>query len=231
MKKRLLIIPARKGSQRIKNKNIKKFKKKPIIGYPINAAKKSKLFKKIIVSTNSKKIKLIVNKLGAEVINLRPVKLSKNTTPVFDVIKHEYLNIKKELGKFDEIWCILPCTPLLTFKDLMRVSKEIDKKKKLPLISIAKYPAPIEWSYKMKKKNKLIPLNKRKNLKSSKSFKDKFYDAGAFYVFDEKTLLNTKTINLYSEFYGHLMPYEKVIDIDDMEDWKTAIKLKNLDSN
>ena len=55
--KRLLIIPARGGSKRIKNKNIKKFKKKPIIYYTINSAVKSKLFNKIHVSTESNLIK------------------------------------------------------------------------------------------------------------------------------------------------------------------------------
>ena len=52
----LCIIPARGGSKRIKNKNIKKFFGKPIIYYSIIAAKKSKCFDKIIVSTENKNI-------------------------------------------------------------------------------------------------------------------------------------------------------------------------------
>ena len=55
MKKRLLIIPAKGYSKRIKEKNIKKFHGKPIISYTLSTAKKSKLFKKIHVSTESKK--------------------------------------------------------------------------------------------------------------------------------------------------------------------------------
>ena len=50
------VIPARKGSKRIKNKNIKSFLGKTIINYSISEAKKSKIFKEIIVSTNSSKI-------------------------------------------------------------------------------------------------------------------------------------------------------------------------------
>ena len=63
----IAIIPARAGSKRIKNKNIKLFRGKPIIYYSINAAKKSKIFQKIIVSTDSEKIKKISEKYGAEV--------------------------------------------------------------------------------------------------------------------------------------------------------------------
>ena len=63
----IAIIPARSGSKRIKNKNIKLFCGKPIIYYSINEAKKSKIFQKIIVSTDSEKIKKISEKYGAEV--------------------------------------------------------------------------------------------------------------------------------------------------------------------
>ena len=56
MKKAICIIPARSGSKRIKNKNIRIFHNKPIIYYSIRSAKKTKLFNKIYVSTDSKKI-------------------------------------------------------------------------------------------------------------------------------------------------------------------------------
>ena len=61
----IAIIPARGGSKRIKNKNIKTFYRKPIISYAIKCAKDSKLFNKIIVSSDSKKITSIAKKYGA----------------------------------------------------------------------------------------------------------------------------------------------------------------------
>ena len=87
MKNRILIIPARKGSTRIKNKNIKKFNGKPIISYSIIAAQKSKLFNKIHVSTNCKKIKRVSTHYGVKFDFYRPEKLSKNKVPIFDVLK------------------------------------------------------------------------------------------------------------------------------------------------
>ena len=74
----ICIIPARGGSNRIKNKNIKKFNGKPIIGIVLKNLKKSKLFKKIIVSTDSKKISDLSKKYGADLILRRNKKLSKN---------------------------------------------------------------------------------------------------------------------------------------------------------
>ena len=48
---RLAIIPARSGSKRLKNKNIKLFNKRPMIFWTINAAKQSKIFDYIFVSS------------------------------------------------------------------------------------------------------------------------------------------------------------------------------------
>ena len=53
----IAIIPARSKSKRIKNKNIKLFHGKPIIYWAIKSALKSKIFDKVIVSTDSKRIK------------------------------------------------------------------------------------------------------------------------------------------------------------------------------
>ena len=54
MNKTICIIPARSGSRRIKDKNIKSFFGKPIIYWVIKAAKESKCFDKILVSSNNK---------------------------------------------------------------------------------------------------------------------------------------------------------------------------------
>ncbi|KKK75930.1 hypothetical protein LCGC14_2868820, partial [marine sediment metagenome] len=52
----LAIIPARGGSKGLKDKNIAPLCGKPLISYTIEAAIESKVFDKIIVSTDSSKI-------------------------------------------------------------------------------------------------------------------------------------------------------------------------------
>ena len=73
--KNIALITARGGSKRIKNKNIINFFGKPLIAYSIIAAKKSKLFSKIFVTTDSIRIKKIANKYGAETPFLREKKI------------------------------------------------------------------------------------------------------------------------------------------------------------
>ena len=69
--KKIAIIPARGGSKRIPNKNIKTFFGKPIIAYAIEAAIKSGLYDEVIVSTDSKKIANVAIQYGAIVPFLR----------------------------------------------------------------------------------------------------------------------------------------------------------------
>ena len=56
------IIPARSGSKGVKNKNIKKINNKTLIEIAYLAAKKSKIFTEIIVSTDSDKYKKLLEK-------------------------------------------------------------------------------------------------------------------------------------------------------------------------
>lgn len=58
------MIPARGGSKRIPRKNIKDFHGKPMIAWSIEAAQKSSIFSKIIVSTDDNEIADIAKKNG-----------------------------------------------------------------------------------------------------------------------------------------------------------------------
>ena len=117
---RLLIIPARGNSKRIKNKNIKKFNGNPIIFYTLETAIKSKLFKKIHVSTDSKKIAKIIKYKKLSMDFYRPRHLSGDKVGIIDVIKHVVEQFKKVNKIFDEIWCMTPCAPLVNLKDLLK---------------------------------------------------------------------------------------------------------------
>ena len=91
------IIPARGGSKRFPQKNIKLLNGKPLIAYPIEAAKKSKFVKEVYVSTDCKKIAYIAKKYGAKVPYLRSKKLSNDYVTadlaVADMVKKLRLNL------------------------------------------------------------------------------------------------------------------------------------------
>lgn len=111
----LAIIPARKGSKRVKNKNRKLFNGKPLIEYTIEEAKKSKYIDDIIVTTNDE---IIYNlcKYHNVIANKRPSKLCKDDTPSQKVIDY----IKTLYPSYDAYVLLQPTSPL-------RNAKHIDK--------------------------------------------------------------------------------------------------------
>ena len=86
------IIPARSGSKRIKNKNIKSFMGKPIIAYSIEAAKAANIFDRIIISSDSEEIIDVSLQYGAEAPFLRPAELSDDFCGLKQVFDHAVSN-------------------------------------------------------------------------------------------------------------------------------------------
>lgn len=114
--KKVALIPARGGSKRIPNKNIKDFCGKPIIAYPICTALESRLFDEVIVSTDSHLIAQISIDYGAKVPFMRPDSLSDDFTPTIPVAQHAIKQL--ELEKNDLLCVIYPTTPLLRAQTL-----------------------------------------------------------------------------------------------------------------
>ena len=80
------ITPARGGSKGIPRKNIKELCGKPLIAWTIEAAKRSKLLGRYVVSTEDKEIAEVARRYGAEVVH-RPPELAKDDTPTLPVLQ------------------------------------------------------------------------------------------------------------------------------------------------
>ena len=89
MKKKIIaLIGIRAGSKSLKNKNIHKFRNKPLVYWIIQAAKQSKLIDRIIVSTDSDKYRKLCLSFGVEVPFLRPKRISGGRALEIDYILH-----------------------------------------------------------------------------------------------------------------------------------------------
>ena len=111
----LAIIPARKGSKGIKNKNFKLFNGKPLIYWTLKSAKKSKYLDKILVSTDSKKIQNFCIKNNVLSPFIRPKKISHSKARAHDVILHTIKFLKNNYSyKPDAVVYLQPTSPLRT---------------------------------------------------------------------------------------------------------------------
>ena len=93
-KKILAVVMARSGSKGLKNKNILKINKIPLIGHAGKISKKIKLIDKCIISTDSRKYGNIAKKYGMHFFFLRNKKLSGSKVPDHLVLKDTYKSRK-----------------------------------------------------------------------------------------------------------------------------------------
>tara|TARA_B100001057_G_scaffold362511_1_gene365083 strand:+ start:7269 stop:7955 length:687 start_codon:yes stop_codon:yes gene_type:complete len=217
--KTLAIVPARGGSKRLKNKNIKFFFGKPILQRTFNIIKKSGLFDKIILTTDSVKIRNIGKKIGFDLILNRDKKLANNKATTLSVIKD---TISKHNNKeFKFVCCIYPCNPLLQTSDLKKTFNKIKKIKKKFIFPVCEYPHPLERAFYLAGKKKNINfINKENANKNTQNFKKKYHDAGQFYWGKRLTWLNSRSI--HNNAVGYEIPKFRAVDIDDYSDWKKA---------
>lgn len=114
----LALIPARAGSQRIKDKNIQPLAGLPLIAYTIQAASCSKYITRIIISTDSKKIATIANQFGAETPFLRPKFISQHNSTELQLFRHAITALEKQHYHPDLIVKLFPTSPFRTSKHI-----------------------------------------------------------------------------------------------------------------
>ena len=155
----IALIPARSGSERVKNKNILNFFGHPLLAYAINSAVKTNLFDKIIVSTDSNHYAKIANYYGAEIPFLRPKKISTSISSDYSWIKYTLSKLANKKIIFDYFFILRPVNPFRTSKTIIRAWKFFRKKKNISLRAVElcdQHPAKM-WSLR---KGFIFPLIK-----------------------------------------------------------------------
>ncbi len=219
----IAIIPARKYSKRIKNKNILKIKGKMIFDYTLDAAKKSKKISKIIVSTDIEKL---LKKDSERILySQRPKNLCQDNSSTESVISYT-VSYYKDIFKKNKTYIVLlqPTSPLRNCQDIDSAIKFYEDGGYDSLFS----------SYKRKlflweqSKNKLKPLNY--NLKKrlrSQFMKNIVIENGAIFIFSYNGFVINKN-RLYGKIGTFVMDSKNSIDIDEKDDLRV---LKSLIDN
>lgn len=117
----LALIPARSGSMRVPNKNIRPLAGHPLIAYTIAAALESKIYNHIVVSTDSQLIREISVYYGAEAPFLRPAELATSVSPDIEWIKHALSQLKEY---YDTFTILRPTSPFRSAGTIRRAWKQ-----------------------------------------------------------------------------------------------------------
>ena len=219
----ICLIPARSGSKRIKNKNIKNFFGKPIISYTIKTAINSKLFDKIFVSTDSEKIANISKKNGAEVPFIRPKSISNDHASDKDVIDHFLKYAFKNKININYLCYIYPINPLIKISTLKKCKNLLINSNCKKVMTVGEFSYPIQRAL-VEDSNKAIKfretINKKKRSQELKTF---FHDAGQCYWFNLKKDKKIKNITK-----AVILKQFEFLDVDTLEDFNNLKKIYKL---
>jgi CMP-N,N'-diacetyllegionaminic acid synthase len=221
----LAIIPARKNSKRIKNKNKILLKKKKLIEHTFIVAKKSKLFTQILLTTDDKEIIKLSKKYNILAPWVRPKEISGDFTPSYKAIIHAYDWYKKNYEKIDGIFVLQPTSPFRKIKTLAEMIKIFVKNNKKSVINVSKCNEHPEWMVKLKG-NRMLPYISKKYFTTGSQSLDKLYKInGLGYLIDPLILKREKTLIPKNSIPCVNNSKIESIDIDDVQDYLIAKKI------
>ncbi len=219
----IAIIPARKGSKRIKNKNVIKICDVKLIDYTIRSAENCKDIKKVIVVTNIKE--LLKRQNSKKIIYLsRPDSVSKDHSSTESTIINIF-NKYQKLFDNSNLVILQPTSPLRNSKDISTALNLFKKNKFDSLFS-----GYVEKSFVWKTANKkILPVNYNplKRPRSQK-YNGSIIENGAIYIAKTNFFLRYKC-RLFKKIGCYLMPKHRSLEIDvkkDLEIVKAYIKYR-----
>ena len=194
----LALIPARKNSRRLPNKNKIIFFNKPLFLWSIDIAKKIPEICDILISTDDNEILKISKKAGILAPWLRPKRLSSINATSIDMALHALNWYEKNISKIDGFFLLQPTTPFRSKKFLKKAIKIFEKNNKKPIISVSKI------------------LNKQKFKKPTIN--------GSFYLTSPKHFRKHKNFSKKNFYPILIKKKQECIDINTKEDLNLALK-------
>lgn len=218
----IAIIPARGGSKRIPRKNIRSFCGKPIISYSIECALQSKLFDRVMVSTDDEEIKQVAEACGAEVPFIRSEAAANDTATLQAVIK-EVLASYQEIGQsFSYCCCLLPTAPLIKSDMIITGYKTLLEDQETDMVvPIAPFSYPLQRSLRLQEG--FIKMTYPEYVNTPSNGLEHFYhDIGQFYWVRPEFILSNPPGLLLGRCKPLVVSPVDIQDIDTEEDWEIA---------
>ena len=213
------LIPAKKNSQELKNKNLKKLNNLSLFELAILGAKKSKFIKKIYLSSDSSEILKKAKKYKIDLIKRKKF-LSTNSAPANSLILDFIKNHLKNDYKNTIIVYLQPTSPFRNNNHIDAAIRHFIKKKFRSVISV--FENKNFFKSFNKNKDTLTPLFNNKLVTNNRQNLKKIYSSnGAIYIFYANDLLKRKKLTFDKSGY-YLMNKIDSIDIDDKKDYELA---------
>jgi pseudaminic acid cytidylyltransferase len=215
------IITARGGSKRIPRKNIRPFRGKPMLAWPLEAALACGRFDEVMASTDDAGIAHIARQHGAAVPFLRSARTADDFATTSDVLVEVLESYRSRGRTFDTACCIYPAAPFVTAKSLIEAGDRLQAGPFDVVMPVTAFGYPI-WRSLRRDEAGRIELNWPENLnRRSQDLPPAYHDAGQFYWFRVEPFLRSRVL-MGANSGSIVLPETHVQDIDNESDWAMA---------
>lgn len=218
---KIAIIPARGGSKRIPRKNIKDFCGKPMIAWSIEAAAKTELFDRILVSTDDAEIAAVAKIWGAEVPFMRPAELSDDHTGTIAVVSHAIRWLHEQGQATSAVCCIYATAPFVRAEDIRAALSKLEDEGWQYVFPVTTFGFPIFRAMEKRPKGGVKMFFPEHFTTRSQDLPEAIHDAGQFYWGLSSAWLDNRRI-FDRDSSTILLPRWRVQDIDTPDDWERA---------
>jgi CMP-N,N'-diacetyllegionaminic acid synthase len=160
--KTLALIPARSGSKRVPDKNIRLLAGHPLIAYTIAAALQSRIFSCVVVSTDSEQYAEVSRYYGAEVPFFRPPEFAGDLSPDIEWVRYTLKSLSDAGRKYDCFSILRPTSPFRQAETIQRAWQEFlaaDGIDSLRAVEKCKQHPGKMWVIRGKRMTPLLPLS------------------------------------------------------------------------
>ncbi|MBD3426540.1 MAG: acylneuraminate cytidylyltransferase family protein [Candidatus Omnitrophica bacterium] len=216
----LAVIPARGGSKGLRDKNIRPLSGKPLIGWVLREALKSRKISEVVVSTDSARIAEIAREYGAQVPFMRPKNLALDASPGIDPVLHLLGYYRDRLDLPGIVVCLQCTSPLTEAGDIDNAVTIYEKSGFDSLVSVTPALENPYWMVSVDDKNRIDPVVKTgMNYTCRQQIPVAYKLSGAIYVSRPEILLRKKSW-VTDNTGAYVMEKEKAYDIDTLADFE-----------
>jgi N-acylneuraminate cytidylyltransferase len=226
------LIPARSGSKRVPDKNIRPLAGHPVMAYTIAAALSSGIFEDVIVSTESEQYAEIAIHYGAEVPFLRPPELAGDVSPDIEWLEFTLKNLRENGRQYDCFSILRPTSPFRmpeTIQRAWQAFRKADGVDSLRAVEKCQQHPGKMWVIRGERMMPLLPLSPQDQPWHSSQYQSlpEVYVQNASLeiawtrvVLEERTIAGTVLMPFLTDGY-------EGFDVNNIYDWNLATHLES----
>ena len=203
------IIPARRGSRRLPNKNLAELAGQPLLSYTCHAALESGVFSAVYVNTDSDEIADVARRHGVPCPALRPPGLAGDGTTMRDANPWLLQTLARRGESFDALMILQPTSPLRTPSDIRGAAQLFEEHAPCTVMSVTPL-APANWLARIDHAGRLERLPGDERM---------YRLNGAIYIHMTQDYLADHAPR---KTMAYVMPPERSVDIDTLDDLRLA---------